>query len=418
MMAPSFYIPSENTLIAAPDFTLRSFVETTDLTALSPFMAACQKAVRNDDLYLAADLAAVRPFILMGLSFASDIPPELAPLKAIPELVKGLEFRCNLTQKQPTDLVIAANDEKAADKLVSLVESVKTLAAAKASEAAEQLLASSDPVEQAMGRYQQRMTKQWQEQVRLERSGDTIVLFRVDASNPDTATVLVCTAVIGTLVALLLPAVAAAREAARRAASMNNMKQIELVLFQYEAEHERFPPYASFDPNGKPLLSWRVHVLPFLGEEELYEAFHLDEPWDSDHNQKLIPRMPAFYRNPASRLAPEEGKTGYLGVLGKGCAFNGTKEGVAMKEVADGMSNTVNLVQVADDAAEVWTKPADWNMAPATPMQGLGGLHPGGWLVGFMDGSIRQMDNDVDDVFWKACLTTSGGEAVHAGGDR
>lgn len=416
MMAPSFYSPDAKTLVAAPDFTLRSALETPEdgNGALSPFMAKCLKAVGKDDMYLAADLATIRPFILMGLAFATDIPPELAPLKALPELLAGLEFRCNLTQKQPTELVFTANDEKAADKIIALVESMKKLAAEKSRQASEQLLASSDPVEQAMGRYQERVTKLSQEQFKLQREGDKIVLFRLDASNPDTTTVLVMTAITGTLVALLLPAIAAARDAARRTCSMNNVRQIEIGLLQYEADHACLPAYANFDTNGKPLLSWRVHVLPYLGENELYEAFHLDEPWDSQHNKKLIPRMPALFRNPTSQVPADAGTSDYLGVVGQGCAFTGGKEGLTMAEVTDGLSRTVSVVQVSDDAAEVWTCPADWKMDPANPTQGLGGLQRGGWIAGFMDASCRLVDDSIDPTVWKALLTTSGGEAVGA----
>lgn len=417
MMAPSFYSPNANTLVAAPDFTLRSSLDASagDDAAPSPFMAKCLKAVGNDDIYLAADLATIRPFIMMGLTFAKDIPPELAPLKTLPELLAGLEFRCNLTQKRSTELVLSANDAKAADKIVALVESMKKLAAEKARESSQQLLASSDPVEQAMGRYQERMIKLSQEQVTLHREGNTIVLFRLDVSDPDTMTVLVMTAIIGTLVALLLPAIASAREAARRSASMSNVSHLERLLVLYESEHERLPAYANFDATGKPLLSWRVHMLPYLDEQELYEQFHLDEPWDSPHNKKLIPLMPSVYRNPASRLAVEEGKSGYLGVFGKGCAFTGAKEGITMSSVTDGLSRTVNLVQVADDAAEIWTRPADWKPDPENPTKGLGGLHKGVWIVGFMDGSVRLFDNDVDERVWKSCLTTAGGENIALG---
>jgi type II secretory pathway pseudopilin PulG len=292
---------------------------------------------------------------------------------------------------------------------------MKKLAADKARETSRKLLASSDPIEQALGRYQERMTKLSQEQVKLQREGDKIVLFRLDASNPDTTTVLVMTAITGTLVALLLPAISAAREAARRSASMNNVSHIERLFMLYESDNERLPAYANFDTDGKPLLSWRVHMLPYLGEQDLYEQFHLDEPWDSPHNKKLIPRMPSVYRNPSSRLPAEEGKSGYLGVFGNGSAFTGAKEGITSASVTDGLSRTVNLVQVADDAAEVWTCPADWTIDAENPKKGLGELHPGGWIVGFMDGSVRRIDSDIDERLWKALLTTSGGEAINGG---
>jgi hypothetical protein len=81
-----------------------------------------------------------------------------------------------------------------------------------------------------------------------------------------------------------------------------NLKQLGTALHAYHDKFGHFPPAASYDLQGKPLLSWRVHLLPFLGEDKLYQEFHLNEPWDSDHNKKLLSRMPAVYRTPDYQL--------------------------------------------------------------------------------------------------------------------
>ena len=75
-------------------------------------------------------------------------------------------------------------------------------------------------------------------------------------------------------------------------------------------------PAASHDKNGKPLLCWRVHILPYLGEEKLYKEFHLDEPWDSPHNKKLLSQMPKIYRAPGA-LAADTSATYYQVFVGK-----------------------------------------------------------------------------------------------------
>ncbi|HMC89933.1 MAG TPA: DUF1559 domain-containing protein, partial [Gemmataceae bacterium] len=72
----------------------------------------------------------------------------------------------------------------------------------------------------------------------------------------------------------------------------NNLKQLGLALHNYHDTYGRFPAVANFDKDGKPLLSWRVHLLPFLDEGQLYREFHLNEPWDSAHNKKLVSRLP------------------------------------------------------------------------------------------------------------------------------
>ncbi len=99
--------------------------------------------------------------------------------------------------------------------------------------------------------------------------------------------------------ALLLPAVQAAREAARRAQCVNNLKQIGLALHNYHDTTNGFPAAAITSKDGKPLLSWRVAILPYIEQQELYNQFHLNEPWDSPHNKTLIARMPVAYNCPS-----------------------------------------------------------------------------------------------------------------------
>ena len=87
-------------------------------------------------------------------------------------------------------------------------------------------------------------------------------------------------------------------ENAARSQCINNLKQIGLAMHNYHAMHKTFPPAYTVDKAGKPLLSWRVLILPYLEQDALYKEFHLDEPWDSEHNRALIDRMPATYRCP------------------------------------------------------------------------------------------------------------------------
>jgi RNA polymerase sigma factor (sigma-70 family) len=82
---------------------------------------------------------------------------------------------------------------------------------------------------------------------------------------------------------------------AQRIKSMNNLRQIMLAIHNYHDANNRLPADVR-DKDGKPLLSWRVLILPYLEQDNLYQQFHLDEPWDSEHNLKLLRQMPAVYR--------------------------------------------------------------------------------------------------------------------------
>src|ERR1700677_3496891 len=80
---------------------------------------------------------------------------------------------------------------------------------------------------------------------------------------------------------LLIPAVQKLRILAARTQSMNNLKQIALSLHSYHDVYKTFPAAAICDKDGKPLLSWRVAISPYVEQLPLYNQFKLDEPWDS-----------------------------------------------------------------------------------------------------------------------------------------
>jgi prepilin-type processing-associated H-X9-DG protein len=212
------------------------------------------------------------------------------------------------------------------------------------------------------------------------------------------------------LAGLLLPAVQKAREAARRAQSMNNMKQIALAAFNYESAMGSFPAaYIADKKTGKPLLSWRVTILPYIEQDALYQQFHLDEPWDSEHNKKLLAAMPQIYRHPASTAAP--GMTNYVTVRGKDTAFPG-KDGIKLADITDGTSNTIMAVEVCDAKAVPWTKPDDFTYGEKNPAAGLGGLFPGGFNAAFCDGSVRFIASGVDAETLRRLFNRHDGQVV------
>jgi prepilin-type processing-associated H-X9-DG protein len=245
--------------------------------------------------------------------------------------------------------------------------------------------------------------------------------------------------------ALLLPAVQEAREAARlsraahnlkmlglalhdvAAASANNLKMIGLGMHNVAAASgEDLFPQAIVDENGRPLLSWRVALLPFLGDAEaaLYEEFHLDEPWDSDHNRQLIARMPSVYGCPNSPIALSDGETVYLAAAGPGMALGEDQRpltfagaqlvGVPLRSFFDGTSRTILVVEVDPQQAVVWTKPEEFEAVPAEAAEWLqaGSPHPIGRNVLFADGSVQRLTDDLAPASLEALFTKSGGELI------
>ena len=221
--------------------------------------------------------------------------------------------------------------------------------------------------------------------------------------------------------ALLLPATQSARTAARRSQSVNNLKQISLAFHNFHSVNDHFPPQAISDRDGKPMLSWRVAILPFLEQQALFNDFKLDEPWDSAHNKALLGRMPPTYAIPGAVAGP--GMTFYRGFSGEHTFFDPrVKRGVGMATITDGTSITLGIVEAKE--AVPWTKPdaeiafdanAKQDQAPALlPL--LGGHFPGGFNASFLDGSVRFLKLSINRGVLRALITRDGGEVISADG--
>jgi len=206
---------------------------------------------------------------------------------------------------------------------------------------------------------------------------------------------------------------AKARSAAVRTESMNHLKQIGLAWHNCHDATGAFPKDI-VSKDGKPLLSWRVAILPFIEQNELYRQFKLDEPWDSEHNKKLLDKMPAIYRSPAQKVG--EWKTCYLSPTGQTGADNAFHFGVAgarIRDIVDGTSNTVMVVEANDESAVTWTKPGDFNVDSNNPIKGLVGHFPEGFIALFADGSVRFIAKTITPKNLVAIFTRNGGEVVN-----
>jgi hypothetical protein len=409
-MLPSFYAPDNQTLVIAPDEVVRRLVEAPTGAKAGPVVERTRGIAGGNDLYVAVNVTSLRPLVQLGLAQSRQpIPPEAKPFLDALNLIDSAELTVNLSKAGTTSLVAHANDAAAA-------EQIETLLAEAAAKYKEQMTAafakqkeSEDPVERAAAQYAERMSGRWTQPFMPQRDGADIVFFRTDGNNSQQQQ-LVSVAVIGILVALLLPAIQAAREAARRNQSMNHLKQLTIACHNYLDTRKSFPPHAIYSAEGKPLLSWRVAVLPFIEEQALYEQFHLDEPWDSEHNRALIARMPSTYQNP--NLAQEPGKTNYLAVVGKECVFDGSAKGSPIPRIIDGTSVTIMLVEADAERAVEWTKPDDLTLDAKHPTAGLGHLRPGGWLAAFADGHVSFIANTLDQQMVNALFTCAGREVV------
>jgi hypothetical protein len=209
--------------------------------------------------------------------------------------------------------------------------------------------------------------------------------------------------------ALLLPAVQKVREAANRTKSANNLRLLALAMHMYHDTYGHFPPAAVYSKEGKPLYSWRVLLLPYLEEEQLYKQFKLDEPWDSEHNRPLLARMPKVYALPAGQ-GKEPHATFYQGFVGPRAAFEG-KEGKRLADFTDGTSNTLLIAEAAE--AVPWTKPVDLPYDAKKPLPKLGGPGQDYFNAAFADGAVRAIKKNIGKEVLRALITRNGNEAIN-----
>ncbi|HEV3004659.1 MAG TPA: DUF1559 domain-containing protein [Pirellulales bacterium] len=213
--------------------------------------------------------------------------------------------------------------------------------------------------------------------------------------------------VADTGIAALVPAVMAARDAAKRAQAQNNLKQIALAFHNYADVNGHFPPSVAIGKDGKTPHSWRVAILPYVEGQEVYNQYKFDEPWDSDHNKTLLAQMPPYFRDAGAE--PTTTVSSYF-VLTGDSTIGGSKNGTKFLEILDGTSNTILLVEAKRDIP--WTKPEDIGYDPGKPLPKFGGWRAGGFNAALADGSVRFISDTIDEKVLRALITKAGGEAI------
>ena len=199
-----------------------------------------------------------------------------------------------------------------------------------------------------------------------------------------------------------------------RKQSAANLRQLVIAMHNYHNDYNCMPPHAIYDQTGKkPLLSWRVAILPYLEPhrdmDALYKRFKMDEPWDSDNNKALVKDMPKIFAMPGVKGEPgmthyqvftmplnvPAGKKGtYMPMF----SLSRSKLTLGQLTVQDGTSNTICIAEATNPVA--WTKPSDLNWEhDDAPLPKLG-IRPGTdeFQVAFADGSVRGITKKIDDM--------------------
>jgi hypothetical protein len=216
--------------------------------------------------------------------------------------------------------------------------------------------------------------------------------------------------IFGILEAVVFPMVRQQEAFARAPHPANNLHAIVLAMHHYHDEYGVFPPAVVSDAASKPLYSGRVLLLPFLGEQSLYNQFDKTRAWDSPENLPLSKNCPAIFQNPlntgASLASANTGQTDFLFVTGKNTVFEAGKA-IGTVNISDDPSNTMAVVEVKTSGVH-WAEPTDLDLSQAVALPA--GSDFRGNQAAFADGSVRLVPRSVTPGQIRAIATRNGGE--------
>ncbi len=333
------------------------------------------------------------------------------------ETFENAEILLDLNQLTYSEVVTFADEESAINARKQLESLIDALVIAQTSAASDSSFITDSFGLQDLSR---ELTRASMRKGLPRVEGNRLVDDSTKSSSPSIAH-------IGIAVGLLLPAVQAARSASRRMQCTDNLKQIMLAVHNFHDTNVSLPPAYTVDADGKPMHSWRVYLLPFLGEAKLYSQIRLNEPWDGEWNSQFHSQTPAVYRCPNDEDLPE-GTTRYAFVVGKKTPFDKPttvdETGSFLKSkrpnfasITDGLSNTICVVE--RKKAVCWMNPNEEfdvesleNGFDDSKDDCLQSSHARGAHVGMFDGAVLFVPDSISGETLKALGTKNGGEIV------
>jgi prepilin-type N-terminal cleavage/methylation domain-containing protein len=256
---------------------------------------------------------------------------------------------------------------------------------------------------------------------------------------------LVVIAIIGILVAMLLPAIQAAREAARRTQCKNNLRQIGIGLHSHLETQRAFPlGCTGCIPSPGRQLAWSMFLLPYVEEKAAFELLDVAQSYNSAANNKGGSRVISMYLCPSTTRAPDRdgfttgdvnangswdsgddlAYTDYGGMFGWGNPalpyMNGVMifdKRITAARIVDGLSHTII---VAEDTGRGSNKQSSWidgqncfdqtNRINSTQNNEMWSDHPGGVLVTLCDSSVQFLAEEISNSVLISLCTRAGGE--------
>ncbi len=351
-----------------------------------------------------ATMEPIRPLVAEFLQSEASEIQAFSDSEQITELLDAIAIQLDLTSgKTAYSLNLIAVDDDSAKKLDVIYRNAVSEMVCKIV-MPDMEVEEEDPVIIASKHYMERMAERIVKHLAPERSGHHLDISGTLPEN--------MTSMSGSLTGILVSSLQAKRGTSHRATPLNHGQSI-VIAFHNHHDVYQFLPGNILGKDGEPLLSWRVAILPFVEEYELYERFHLDEPWNSEHNIKLVDEMPSVYRQPFRDLPA--GKTVYQRPSGTQLIMHPGSQ-VRFQDILDGMSNTIILAEVMPDQAVDWSKPEDLKVDLTDPKKGLSANSRKKTLCIMADGAGLYLPSNIPAGTLKKLLTHASGETVDTSG--
>ncbi|HEV8000765.1 MAG TPA: DUF1559 domain-containing protein [Planctomycetaceae bacterium] len=198
----------------------------------------------------------------------------------------------------------------------------------------------------------------------------------------------------------------AVHDPAKTQDTREKLEKLASAMRKYHDRYKHFPPAVVIGPDGKTSHSWRVTLLPFLGEEmqRLYANYKLDEPWDSPANKKVLDQMPDIFHSCYDD--PKSTNSAFYVLVGPGTVFEGSK-GIKISEITDEASLTLLIVEAKRKVP--WTKPEDIPYDPKKPIPELGGFEQGSFGGAMADGSSHMLSKKVRAIILRGLIERNDG---------
>jgi hypothetical protein len=382
------YLLGDRSLLFGPPNSIKGFIDPPAPTTPGELAGALEAAAGKHSLTVGFNVKGFNDTV------GERLPGEVEPFKPLLQALSG-KLTLDVAEQSRITANLTFPDEKKAEAGLPPLKSGRDLAVAAIDQGVEQM-AQQKGMEKII-----ELVKQLQgalKAAKIEQNGKTLqasASLRVDVS---------------TVGVVFLEAVQKVRTAASRTQSANNLKQIALAMHNYHSTLNQLPAQATYDKNGKPMLSWRVLILPYVEQQALYNEFHLNEPWDSEHNKKLLAKMPKLYASPYDENTLKDHTTYYQGFIGKGCFFEG-KNGLNFPtDFPDGTSNTIMIVEASK--AVPWTKPEDISYDPEKPLPKLGLPRLKGFSAAMCDGSVHFISETITEKTLRNAITRNDGNPL------